>query len=401
MSNYDFVYVHDGVWEECIRVKNECLSIASKGHRILAIGINTSNLKETVQYSPLITIQRVSLPWWHHYSRTLSAEFPIYSWVVERKLKRIIRNVKAERFLVYNLFVFKGAIRAFSSVAPNVPVILDYAEDLPSIIPKYDYATSTAGKLLVNLKKWERLQAESTRLADGLVFVTEEALFDYENRYGDIIKKSATLNNYVNPSNIGFDPISIPDVIEEDGFTLLYFGDTSLRRGTGMIIREMVNIIKVIPEAQLIIIGYNKREQSTLESLIQELNVENNVVLTGYQPLSKLGRFMEISNIGLCPLQRNQHHDTTHANKLYQYMHGGLPLLVSDCIAQRDLVQNNKLGRTFVADNGDSFRAAVQEMYENQELLQEYRDNCIAYAAEHNWDNSIAKFLLFSKNLAT
>ena len=44
------------------------------------------------------------------------------------------------------------------------------------------------------------------------------------------------------------------------------------------------------------------------------------------------------SAVCISPLLRNLHHDTTYANKIFQYMALAKPLLVSDATAQKNII---------------------------------------------------------------
>ena len=70
----------------------------------------------------------------------------------------------------------------------------------------------------------------------------------------------------------------------------------------------------------------------------------------------------------ISPLHRNLHHDTTYANKLFQYMSFEKPLLVSDATAQENIVKKAKAGLIHEAENSIDFTNKVLELYNNESL---------------------------------
>ena len=103
----------------------------------------------------------------------------------------------------------------------------------------------------------------------------------------------------------------------------------------------MISVAKEVPEIKLIIIGKSSYDQK-IKSKIDKLKISSFVDLIGWQKEEDLYKYLLISDIGLSPLYRNQHHDTTYANKIFQYISFNIPLLCSDSIAQAELVNKFK-----------------------------------------------------------
>ena len=85
----------------------------------------------------------------------------------------------------YNPVAWEGVHEFFNAwPTDNRPkLVVDFAEDLPSIMREYDYVKRGLGSLLVNLKRWEKLQKKAVQCANMCIVVTEEAALDYCERY--------------------------------------------------------------------------------------------------------------------------------------------------------------------------------------------------------------------------
>ncbi|MBV42276.1 MAG: hypothetical protein CL834_04515, partial [Crocinitomicaceae bacterium] len=84
--------------------------------------------------------------------------------------------------------------------------------------------------------------------------------------------------------------------------------------------------------------------------------------------------------------------DTTHANKLFQFMVGRLPLVVSDCTAQSDLVLNNNLGVVFEADNDESFIQTMIDVHSRHEERGIWSRNALEFTKKHTLAKVVAPY---------
>ena len=80
------------------------------------------------------------------------------------------------------------------------------------------------------------------------------------------------------------------------------------------------------------------------EKVMAELGLERIVDFEGWQDITLFPSYLKAANIGISPLHRNLHHDTTYANKLFQYMSFAIPVLASDALAQKNLIEEVNSG---------------------------------------------------------
>ena len=123
------------------------------------------------------------------------------------------------------------------------------------------------------------------------------------------------------------------------------------------------------------------------------MNVKENVVFEGWQNVTLFPSFIKASEVCISPLIRNRHHDTTYANKLFQYMSIGKPVVVSDCVAQKNLVNETNCGLIHKAGDEKELAEKSIELYKNPELRKQMGANGKrAVLEKYNWENT-------SKNL--
>ena len=349
--------ITDGRFSDRIRVSNEARALVESGFEVHVHALDSwCDTRSFLSDGIHVTEHR--LPKWCHWARVLSAEWPLYSWVVGRVLGPVLERVNPDVVHVHNLFVWTGAQRVKRAV-PKAKWVLDVAENLPEIMQEYDHVKRGLGSLLIRPSAWARLQQRALQEADRVVLVTQAAVDDYVRRLGLNPAKAVVCDNVPWDDHIGHDGADELRRRFEGAFVMLYFGDTSRRRGTDLAMEALPLVLEQVPNAHLLIVGKNNREDVFLESQKANSPASNRIHLEGFQPMSRLGAYLSVSSVGLSPLVRNVHHDTTHANKLFQFMHGGLPLVVSDCTAQASLVQSTETGLVHAAGDAAGLAQAV------------------------------------------
>ena len=124
-----------------------------------------------------------------------------------------------------------------------------------------------------------------------------------------------------------------------DKYVLLYLGDTHVRRGLLTAIRASKTLSKTIPNFKLVIVGRNTTDTILIQE-VKRLNLESFVDFEGWQDFSLFPSYIVASNVCISPLYRSVQHDVAYANKIFQYMSFSKPVLVSNAIAQKELVES-------------------------------------------------------------
>jgi glycosyltransferase involved in cell wall biosynthesis len=323
----------------------------------------------------------------------MSAEWPFYAWAVSRVLRPVLASEQADVIHVHNLFVWAGARRAMADVT-RATWVLDIAENLPEIMQEYDHVKRGLGRLLIRTSAWAALQKRALQESDRVVLVTQVAVEDYVARLGLQPSKALSCDNVPWDDHIGVDGLDELRARFEGAFVLFYFGDTSRRRGTDLAMAAMPELLQHVPNAHLVIVGKNNREDVFLAALRDQSPAKDRIHLEGFQPMSKLGSYLAVASVGLSPLVRNVHHDTTHANKLFQFMHGGLPLIVSDCTAQASLVTSTSTGLVHPAGDARALaQAAIHIATHPEEALAMGNRGRAAVAERFNWAVEIQAYV--------
>lgn len=349
-----------------VRVEQEIRTLTAAGHQVFLLA-SSKTKNPPIEKSGNFEIHRVyQSPLMLKFS-ALALSLPFYFSFWRKHIRQFLKNQKVDLIHLHDLPLASVVYQLGKEF--HLPVIFDFHENRPEIMKLYAHTNTPMGKLLISKNKWENYQSKFSGLADRLILVTPEARLDYQKRYG--VKANTT---YVVPNYADIDFLNsfqtnakITDKYKNK-FMLVYFGDTGLRRGTGTII-EAARMLKENTVFHFVIIGRSK-EQDHLKEKIAEYGLKN-VDLTGYINFSEIISYISASKIGLCPFLRNLHHDTTYANKMFQMMYFGKPLIVSDCPAQAHVVEKENCGLVFEAGNARQLADSILKLYNDPRLLSE------------------------------
>lgn len=366
------------------RVENEINILISKGYNIL-LACRAKDKTYQVEEMPKLTIYRIPISKFIYKSSAVALQFPFYFKFWKKHLEKIIKQSKIDVIHVHDLPLVDVALKLSKKF--GVPIVADYHENRPEIMKMYKFTKTFPGKYIISIKKWHEYQLQNTPKVDHLILVTEEAKDYYAKNYAINPQKITVLPNYISLNR--FKKFELPDDFLPEfqkKFIVTYFGDTGLRRGLLSII-EAADLLKDKSNIHFIIIGTSK-EQPIIEKKIEHLKLKN-ITLTGWIPISEAVKYINISKVGLCPFLRNIHHDTTYANKMFQFLALGKPVIVSDCTAQKNFVIKESCGLVFEAGNSKELSDRIIDLMENESEYELLSNNGkVSTHQKYNWEIS-------------
>jgi glycosyltransferase involved in cell wall biosynthesis len=304
---------------------------------------------------------------------------------MKSKIKDFVLNNKIDRMHIHDIQITKAAVDVCNKY--NLKYTLDLHENRHEIMKSYKHVNSFLGKLLISVKRWKKAEEKYISKAEKVIVVTHQAKKEIIERC-----KISNDNVIVYPNTVRKSFYQNKKYDEElkkkyaKNYVLLYIGNTSERRGLDTVLDSMISIAKEVPEIKLIIIGKSSYDRK-IKFKINKLKISNLVDFIGWQKEEDLYKYLLISDIGLSPLYRNLHHDTTYANKIFQYISFNVPLLCSDSTAQAELINKFKCGKIFKEKNVEDFISNLLLMINNKEIYIKLQNNC--YDAIAKLNNSV------------
>ncbi|MFH0863464.1 MAG: glycosyltransferase [Candidatus Gottesmanbacteria bacterium] len=177
--------------------------------------------------------------------------------------------------------------------------------------------------------------------------------------------------------------------------TLVFAGTFGPENGLNLAIGMMRKIIKYFPGAILHIFGGGPPPESELKTLVKNYQLQQNVVFHGFiDDAAKLSGLINKFSIGIAPYRAFA--DSARwfgdATKIRLYFGAGLPVITTQVPPLGKEITKSHLGLV-VNDNENDLVSAVINVFRDQKLYQQLRNNAINYAKSNTWDNSYKKAL--------
>ena len=159
----------------------------------------------------------------------------------------------------------------------------------------------------------------------------------------------------------------------------------------------MPDILKEIPQAHLLLVGKGEKKE-VLHHLAEESNVSSHITFKGWVDFSCVPQYIKCSSVGIIPHRSTEHTNTTIPNKIFDYMAFGLPVIASDTAPMKRIIQEEKCGVVFEADNARSFVEAVCQVYRDRGN-HFGRSGKKAVEAKYNWGKDTQVLLSLFRHL--
>jgi len=361
------------------RVENEAVSLVDAGHEVHLFCLNY-NRKSSFEIINGIHVHRYSANKLLYKLSALAYSIPIYTAVMRSKISDFINKQSIEVLHIHDIRIAEAVYKANSKT--QLPVVLDLHDNMPEIMKFYPHVQKFPGKQLINPLIWKKKEEQFIKDATKVVTVSQEFVDEVVNRTKVAPEKVILAPNTVHKTfyeNAKLDETILSKYSKH--FVILYLGDTGLRRGLETAIRSLQILKSKIDNVKLVIVGSNTTD-IVLKKLVADLDVEDLVEFEGWKNVSLFPSFILSSDVCISPLHRNIQHDVAYANKLFQYMSMGKPLLVSDATAQKNLIQKTETGLVHKSENATDFANKVLALFNDKKLSDLFGENGKRFISE-------------------
>lgn len=131
-----------------------------------------------------------------------------------------------------------------------------------------------------------------------------------------------------------------------------------------------------------------------------ELNHNNNLVYAGFLDSEEINDLLQKSGIGYCALKKTPGNYNASANKLYEYMMAGLPVICSNFPKWKEIVVGCKCGIVVDPDDEDEIAEAINYLISHPDEARKMGENGHrAVEKIYNWDKESQKLLELYREL--
>jgi len=172
--------------------------------------------------------------------------------------------------------------------------------------------------------------------------------------------------------------------LPEDRYVIIIQGaGINIDRGA----EEAVEAIKLLPDCVLIFVG-DGDVIPQLKNKVKNENIEDKVLFFGKRPYNELMSLTSLSDIGLSlDKDTNINYKYSLPNKIFDYIHANTPLIVSDLIEVKRIVENHQIGVVISNHQPQTIAKAIRQMLDDKNQYRKFKLNTKKASKALTWRN--------------
>lgn len=376
-----------------IRVENEIKALLRAGFGVHIACQTRKALPETDNYAGCV-VHRKSTPEIVYKSSIACLDFPLYFGFWRKFVFHLLKKFDYSAIHIHDLPL--ATVGFHVKKKTGIPFVLDLHENWP-VLQKISRHTQTfPGNLFFSEKKWRKYEMQMCQLADKVIVVVDEA----KSRLEGLGIESARILVVSNTQDVS-ELAAIPEStrISKQWPVLFYGGGINEHRGLQIVIKALPQLKEIFPNIKVQIVG-NGSFVSNLKTLAIECKVEKQVEFIGYKPFREMLTILAQTDVALIPHVKSDHTDNTIPHKIFQYMHYGIPMLVSNCKPLERIVNETSAGLVYQHDSPIDFAAKLKILIDNYaEWKRKSEQSKQFIISKYNWNIDSGKLIQLYNDL--
>ncbi len=302
------------------------------------------------------------------------------------------------------LFYLEFQIRLFFFLLfKNVSLL--YSNDLDTLLPNYICSKIKSAKLIYDShelfcevpeliehprkrKIWKSLEKFLFPRVKNIITVNTSIAEIYEKEYH---KKLFVVRN-IPLSRPITKPLSKKELglPENKKIIILQGAGINMHRGT----EELVEAMQYVDNIVLLIVGSGDVIED-LKKMRKKLKLEERVIITGKVPYEQLAHYTRNADLGLSmDKDTNLNYRYSLPNKLFDYIHAGLPVLISPLLEISRIVNDYQIGMIIKTHDPKHIAATITSALDNKERYSLWKKNIVKAQEELSWKHEEQVLLL-------
>lgn len=238
------------------------------------------------------------------------------------------------------------------------------------------------------LRKIQKMSAKGA----GKIIVPSLYVKNIISQWGIALDKIAVVYNAPKQmASLNLSKEEAKEKIGVKGDIILSVGRLAPEKGFDTIISSMPELLIKNPGFKLLIVGEGEKRKD-LEVKIQELNLGNNVKMTGQVPSQEIPLYLKAADLFVLDSQGEG-----LAHVILEAMQIGTPIIASRHGGNIELIEDSFNGFLVEYNNQGELTEAILELWQDKELQQKFIKNSYEKIKGFNWEDLIAKTLKILK----
>ncbi|HEX3002624.1 MAG TPA: glycosyltransferase family 4 protein [Angustibacter sp.] len=281
---------------------------------------------------------------------------------IGRAFWKALDDLQPDVLHAHHPLVLPAALRAARRLRAQgraCQVVYDARENFAGI-PEAEQGSPRRHAVLV------RQEARTIRDVDAVITVSDPIADELRSRYQLPQRPSVVLNVPVRAAGAAAGPtVREAAGVGTDVPLLVYSGGISRARGLDVLVRSLADL----PGVHLVLVPVPHPHPMTpeLNALAAELGVADRLHVVPPTDQDHLIRYLSGADVAVHPMPGGSpNHDQALPNKLFEYLHARLPLVVSDARLMAEFVRTNDLGAVFTSGDPATLAAAVRQVLDHR-----------------------------------
>lgn len=389
----NILYVYDGEWPEgATRVAKQTRALAAAGHNVLLL-VRNERKRARIESNSWMTIRRLPTVPGRVFNRVLN--FPYFFnpfWLFA--ILSAARSHRAHSIVVCDLPLAPTAVWVARLL--RMPVRYDMAEVYPEFLRdqwQFDIMR-WSDHIVRNPKAAELLERYVLRRTDTVFVVSQESA-ERCYRLGVPEERVVIVGNTPEVARADSPKMDTPQDIRHliGRPIILFVGILIGDRGVKVAVEAAALLARSQRDIALVVVG-DGPDRPRLEAIVAEKGLEDSVRLVGWRDHSTLSSYYAAATIGLIPFMDGRHVRITLANKQFDYMAAGLPIVASDLTPIRRIIEETNSGKVVPAGDARALAEAIEALLSDRASLAELgRNGRAAILTKYNWEQDADRFL--------
>lgn len=313
----------------------------------------------------------------------------LYEWFWSIKIKKHILKNNLEVLHAHDLYLARTAHSGIKKSGKKIPLVLDLHENYPFTVTTYNWTKGFLRRFFSRPDAWKKKEGEYLGYADRIIVLSSEFRDSLLIKYPELVPDSfVVLPNVPDLSAQEHEKKgTVIKPFKQDFPIIFYFGVIAERRGIFDALRVFTELVIENHTVNFLLIGpVDKMDKLLFSELINQEVLTGRIYYIPWIESVEFPDYLEICDICIAPFHKNPQHESGVANKIYEYMLGGKPIIASNCKPQKNLIEKHNCGIIF--ENMKEFHAAIIKLLNDKQLREDMGENGKkAIKQEYNTEN--------------
>ncbi|MEZ5082685.1 MAG: glycosyltransferase [Bacteroidales bacterium] len=232
---------------------------------------------------------------------------------------------------------------------------------------------------------WEGIEKRIFPKLEDVFTVSDSIAEIFSQKYGIPVKVVRNIPPTRSPKKIkSRTELELP---EDKKIIILQGSGINIQRGA----EELVEAMQYLDGFLLLIIGGGDVIEK-LKEMANRFHLNDKVRFIPRQPPEVLFQYTANSDLGLTiDKDTNLNYRFSLPNKLFDYIHAGIPVLASPLFEVKKIIEQYKIGTTIENHNPIDFAAKISDIFSDDKQYSEWKENTKFAAQELNWEKEKTK----------